>query len=138
MTGAKIDSIDPPNNATISLGTKTLKINYQFPVSLSTRNITIYQIEDKIIRTRQTTSGQISEFCSIDSDSKIVSLSVLPSTFNVPNSEYHVYIAPNFVKQKNTDEPINRLPHTSWILYTGILLNSLILSLKILSLILFI
>ena len=119
MTAAKISSIDPPNDATILLGTNTLKINYEVPVSLSTRNITIYQIDGNNIRTRQTTSGQISEFCSISPDNKIVSLNVLPSTFNVPNSEYHVYISANFVRHNNSTEPINMFPHSGWILRTG-------------------
>src|SRR3954470_16305212 len=112
-------SIDPPNDATILLGTNTLKINYEVPVSLSIRNITIYQVDGNNIRMRQTTSGQISEFCSIDPDNKIVSLNVLPSTFNVPNSEYHVYISSNFVRHNNSNEPIKNLPHTGWILHTG-------------------
>ena len=75
----------------------------------------------KNIRMRQTTSGRISEFCSIiDLDNKIVSLNVLPSTFNVPNSEYHVYISSNFVRHNNSNEPINNFPHAAWVLHTGI------------------
>jgi hypothetical protein len=120
MAAAKISSIEPPNGATILLGTNTLKITYEVPVSLSVRNITIYQVDGNNIRIRQTTSGQISKFCSINPDNTIVSLNVLPSTFNVPNSEYHVYIAGNFVRHNNSNEPINRFLHTSWIVRTGI------------------
>ena len=69
---------------------------------------------------RQTTSGLMSEFCSIDRDNKIVTLKVLPSTFNVQNGEYRVSISSNFVKHSDYDEPIFKLDHTMWILYTGI------------------
>jgi hypothetical protein len=55
---------------------------------------------------RQTTSGLESEFCSVDPDHKVVSLKVLPSTFNQPNQEYVVRIESNFVKQNNTNEPM--------------------------------
>src|SRR3954447_7509082 len=122
MAGARIISIDPQHNTTISLGTTALTITYDITVLLSTRNITIYQIDNDggHVRMRQATSGQFSEFCSIDQSSQIITVNVFSSTFNVPKSEYHVYIGPNFVKYNETDEPINKLPHSSWILYTGI------------------
>ena len=128
MENAKINSTNPQNSSVVPLGKNTLIINYQVPVSLSTRNITIYQIvagdnpEDYVVRIRQITSGLLSEFCSIDPDSQnqLVTVKVLPSTFSIPNSEYHIYIGPNFVKYNETDEPINKLPHSNWILHTGI------------------
>src|SRR2546430_10521854 len=99
MEAARIISIDPPHNANISLGTNTLKIIYDVTVSLSSRNITIYQIvDDKQVRTRQVTSGQLTKFCSIDQSSQIVTVNALSSTFSIPNSEYHIYIGPNFVR----------------------------------------
>jgi hypothetical protein len=115
---AKISSIDPPYGAKIALGRNTLEITYDIPISLSVRNITIYQIVGTSMFMRQTTSGQESKFFSIDNNK--ITLKVLPSTFNVPNAEYHVSIDPNFVKDKETNEPIDKLAHTSWILTTGI------------------
>lgn len=100
--------------------TNVLKINYEVTVSLSTRNITIYQNNGTDLLMRQTTSGLMSEFCSIDQDNKIVTLKVLPSTFNVQNGEYRVSISSNFVKHSDSDEPIFKLDHTMWILRTGI------------------
>ena len=121
MEAARIISIDPPHNTNISLGTNALQITYDVTVSLSTRNITIYQIvDDKQVCTRQVTSGQLTKFCSIDQSSQIVTVNALSSTFSIPNSEYHIYIGPNFVRYNETDEPINKLPHTSWVLFTGI------------------
>jgi hypothetical protein len=117
---AKITSIDPPSNTIIPLETSTLKIVYEVPVLLSSRNITIYQFDEQNVRTRQMTSGEISEFYSVDEDKRVITVNVLSSTFNVQNATYHVYVGANFVKHNETDEPINKLPHTSWILKTGI------------------
>jgi len=118
LKSAKISSIEPSSRSTIKLGTDILKINYEIPISLSKRNITIYQVNGTNILIRQSTSGKATEFCSIDSNT--VYLKVLPSTFNVPNGEYHVAIEPNFVMNRETNEPIERLQHLSWILLTGI------------------
>jgi hypothetical protein len=120
MEGAKITLIDPPNNATISLGTSTLKIVYDVPVLLSSRNITIYQFDGQNVHTRQITSGEISEFYSVDEDKRVITVKVLSSTFNVPNATYHVHVGANFVKHNETNEPINKFPHNYWILRTGI------------------
>src|SRR2546429_7815122 len=100
MAGAKIMSIDPPHYATISLGTSTLKITYNITVLLFTRNITIYQIDydGENVRMCQATSSQFSELCSINQNNQIVTVNVLPSTFSILNSEYHIYISSNFVK----------------------------------------
>jgi hypothetical protein len=115
---SKISSIDPPYGATIKMGRDTLTINYEASILLSIRNITIYQVNGTDVLMRQTTSGQVAEFFLIDNNS--ITLKVLPSTFNVPNAEYHVAIDPNFVKHRGTNEPIDRLAHTSWVLITGI------------------
>src|SRR5688572_22809744 len=118
MERAKIASIVPSHKEKIPLGTSALKITYGTAVSLSTRNITIYQI-DKVgedirhVRMRQATPG-ISEFCSVKEHNTIVTVNVLPSTFSIPNSEYRVYVGPNFVNYNETNEPINRLPNTNW------------------------
>ena len=49
----------------------------------------------------------------------IISLSVLPSTFNQPNSKYYVKIDANFVKQSNTLEPLLGISKYKWIFSTG-------------------
>src|ERR1043165_574822 len=113
MAAAKISSIYPPNNAYISLGSSTLNIAYGTTVSLSARNITIYQIDGENVRMRLAISGDMPEFCLVDKDNQLVTVNVLSSTFSVPNSLYHIYIGSNFVKYNETNEPINKLPHTS-------------------------
>lgn len=118
MKSSKISSVDPPYGATINLGKDTLEINYEVPISLSVRNITIYQINGTNGLMRQTTSGQASEFFTIEHNK--ITLKVLPSTFNVPSAEYHIAIDPNFVMHKEINEPLDRLQHSSWVVITGI------------------
>src|SRR5256885_1097279 len=120
MKAARINSIEPPNGATISLGTNILNITFDVPVSLSKRNITISKICETDFCMRQTTSGLMTEFCSIDQSSQIVTVNVLSSTFSIPDSEYHINIGTNFVSYNTNNEPINKLPDSSWILRTGI------------------
>ncbi|CAB4440370.1 unnamed protein product [Rhizophagus irregularis] len=111
LKSAKISSVNPKYGETITLGRTTLEINYEVPISLSIRNITIYQVNGTNILMRQTTSGKASEFFTIEQNK--ITLKVLPSTFNVPSAEYHISIDPNFVMQKETNEPIDRLQHSS-------------------------
>src|ERR1043166_8136244 len=106
MALANINSYDPSDNSTIPLRKDILQINYDVTVSLSNRNITIYQINETSTMMRQTTPGLASEFCTIDPDHKVISLKVLPSTFNQPNQIYAVNIESNFVKQNDTNEPM--------------------------------
>jgi len=116
MIMARINSVDPPNGTIIPLEKEFLKINYEIPISLSNRNITIYLFNGTDYIIRQTTSGQ---FCSIESDNKTVSLNVLSSTFNIQNGEYHISISSNFVKSNDSNDPMVGL-YDKWILYTGI------------------
>ena len=111
MLAANIISTDPPFNSTIQLRTNLLKIKYAVTILPSTKNITIFQTNGTM---RQTISGQL---CSVDNDT--ISVTVLPSTFNSPHSEYYVSIDSNFVKQIDTDEPIFGLDSFNWKLYTG-------------------
>ena len=121
MKTAKIYSTDPPNNTTIPLGLSMLNITYDITVLPSARNITIYQIiDDRHTRMRLAISGDMSGFCSVDESNQLITVNVLSSTFSIPNSEYHIHVSPNFVKHNETNEPINKLPHSSWILRTGI------------------
>ncbi|PKY15344.1 hypothetical protein RhiirB3_427529 [Rhizophagus irregularis] len=116
LKSAKISSVNPKYGETITLGRTTLEINYEVPISLSIRNITIYQVNGTNILMRQTTSGKASEFFTIEQNK--ITLKVLPSTFNVPSAEYHISIDPNFVMQKEINEPIDRLQHSSWVVIT--------------------
>ena len=117
IIAANINSTEPSFDSKIKLGTNLLKINYAVPISSSTQNITIYQVYGTNVVMRQTRPGQL---CSVDSDHNSISLEMLPSTFNSPNSEYYVSIDSNFVKSEINDEPILGLEPAIWKLYTGI------------------
>ncbi|CAB5189196.1 unnamed protein product [Rhizophagus irregularis] len=54
LKSAKISSVNPKYGETITLGRNTLEINYEVPISLSIRNITIYQVNGTNILMRQT------------------------------------------------------------------------------------
>ncbi|CAG8550524.1 12249_t:CDS:2, partial [Funneliformis mosseae] len=114
---ANIESVDPSYGSKISLGRDKLQINYANSIALSIRNITVLQINNEKNAIRQTTSGNISEFCS-ELDHKTVSIKLLRSTFNQPNKEYMIYIESNFVKQSETHEPIIGIKPFVWNLYT--------------------
>ena len=89
------------------------------PIRCSSQNISIYQkIDDGNDILRETYSGESSD-CQVSSDSTILLLSILPSTFNQPNSKYYVKINANFVKQSNTLEPLPGISKHKWIFFTG-------------------
>src|ERR1043165_6902425 len=91
MAAAKISTINPPNDASVQLGGNImLNIAYNTTVSLSARNITIYQIDGEKVRVRLAISGDMSEFCLVDKDNRLVTVNVLPCTFSVPNSTYYI------------------------------------------------
>ena len=127
MISANIDSTDPPIDSTtqISLGTlNSLKIVYDVKVSLSEKNISIYQVNEADATKptlRQTAPGDNSEFCTII-DGTTISLKVLPSTFNSQNSTYFVSTESDFVRSQNKKEPILGLKPFIWNLHTGIFL----------------
>ena len=61
--------------------------------------------------------------CKVDPEhNSTLLIDVLSSTFNSPNSEYHVSIDSNFIKGDINDEPILGLDPSIWKLYTGIYL----------------
>ena len=60
-----------------------------------------------------------SNSCQVLSDNTTLSLTVLPSTFNQPNSTYYVDIDINFAKQNKTLEPLFGIPKYKWSFSTG-------------------
>ncbi|CAG8535322.1 13910_t:CDS:2, partial [Dentiscutata heterogama] len=99
-----VDKIIPPINAIVNSSTDALKITFYEPIVLSTGNITIYKMSDNNIR--QTVSGTVEAFCTIDSDEKTVIIKVISSTFNEYGQLYSVIMDNNFVKSKDYNEPL--------------------------------
>ena len=71
---------------------------------------------------RETYSGE-SNNCKVLSDNTTLSLAVLPSTFNQPNSTYYIKIDAGFVKQNETSESLPGISKYKWIFSTGIFLK---------------
>ena len=100
--------------------TTQIQVAYNVPIKCSSQNISIYQkVDNGIDILRETYSGE-SNSCQVLLDNNtILSLSVLPSTFNQPDSIYYVKIDTNFVKQNNTLEPLPGISKFKWMFFTG-------------------
>src|SRR5688572_7512800 len=86
-----IDWTVPAINETIALETTQIQIAYKIPIECSSKNVSIYQkLDDKDIL-REMYSGQ-SNNCQVLSDNTTLLLTLLPSTFNQPNSVYYVKV----------------------------------------------
>ena len=79
---------------------------------------------------RETYSGE-SNNCNVLSDNTTLSLTVLSSTFNQPNSIYYIKINADFVKRNTTLEPLLGIFKNKWIFTTSMLNISISLSLNI-------
>ena len=71
---------------------------------------------------REIYSGE-SNNCQVLSDNTTLSLAVLPSTFNQPNSTYYIKIDAGFVKQNETLESLPGISKYKWMFFTGIFLK---------------
>ena len=110
-------------NETISVSEETtqIQIGYNVPIECSSQNISIYQkVNDTIDILRETYSGK-SNNCQVLSDNTTLSLTVLSSTFNQPNTIYYVNIDPNFVKHNTTLEPLLGILKYKWTFFTGMI-----------------
>ena len=117
----------PGINDTIPIETTLIQIAYNVQITCSNRNISIYQIIDDTTEIlRETYSAGKSNYCNVTLDQtsgkNILSLTVLPSTFNKPNSNYYIKIDAGFVKQNTTSEPILGISKYKWTFITGIFL----------------
>ena len=115
----------PGIDDTIPIETTLIQIAYNVQITCSNRNISIYQIIDDTTEIlRETYSAGRSNYCNVTLDQTsgktILSLTVLPSTFNKPNSNYYIKIDANFVKQSKTLEPLFGIPKHKWVFKTGI------------------
>src|SRR4051812_50163458 len=113
----------PAINGIILVETTQIQINYNIPIKCSSQNISIYQkINDTKEILRETYSGE-SNNCQVLADNNTLSLTILSSTFNKPNSEYYIKINTDYVKHNTTLEPILGISKYKWIFFTGNFLN---------------
>jgi hypothetical protein len=113
----------PAINETIPVETTQIQVAYNVPIVCSPQNISIYQkVDDTKDILRETYSGE-SNNCQVLSDNTTLSLTVLSSTFNLPNSIYYIKINAGFVKQNATLEPLLGISKYKWIFFTGLFLE---------------
>jgi hypothetical protein len=94
-----------------------MNITYVEPVVLSSQNITIYQFisatDPSLLR--QTYSAS-SKFVKLSENSKTLTFSVFKSTFNKPESTYHIKVESDVVRLKSTNKSV---PGIQWNVTTG-------------------
>ncbi|GBC27317.2 hypothetical protein GLOIN_2v1885764 [Rhizophagus irregularis DAOM 181602=DAOM 197198] len=115
-----IESTKPAVNEVIDPLINEITIKYGIPVMLSTANVSIFQLNDdphKPSLLRQTIAGD-SELCTIGSDNHTVHIPIFSSTFNQPNSSYHVVVDNNFVISQERNEPLLGINEKTWIIST--------------------
>jgi hypothetical protein len=104
--------------------TTEINITYAAPVVLSSRNITIYQINNAtgFPLLRQTYSASAG-FVKLSKDNKTIAINIFRSTFNQPTSIYHIKVDPDIVRLKNTSEPVLGIQDNVWNVTTGMSVN---------------
>ncbi|CAG8559720.1 14123_t:CDS:2 [Ambispora leptoticha] len=105
----------PTIGAVIPSNIRQINITYEGPITLSSGNITIYQ-EDKSGSADVFRQGmhQFSQPFQINVQDQTVSIHVLDSTFNIPNSTYYVIVDTNFVRDFDTNEALLGIGKESW------------------------
>ncbi|CAG8451886.1 4146_t:CDS:2 [Dentiscutata heterogama] len=106
-------------NITEAYSDTELAINMTFysQIALSVNNITIYQDsgKDLIPRLYYNAQNNSNKF-NISSDFKVISITILSSTFASPQSQYYIVMDNNFLKDYISNEP---LPGANWSFTTG-------------------
>ncbi|CAG8552420.1 3840_t:CDS:10 [Dentiscutata erythropus] len=106
-------------NITEAYSNKELAINMTFynKIALSVKNISIYQDSgtDLIPRLYYNAQNNSNKF-NISSDSKVISINILSSTFASPQSRYYIVMDNNFIKDYVSDEPLSG---ANWSFTTG-------------------
>ncbi|CAG8517544.1 16437_t:CDS:10 [Funneliformis mosseae] len=102
----------PIINSNVPLSTITINVTYNFPITISTSNISIYQNNNNYPILRQSVPGNSPLLYSVDN--KTIILDVLESTFNQPNANYYIVINDNVVKDWKTNQPLIGIESNIW------------------------
>ncbi|RGB40278.1 hypothetical protein C1646_800343 [Rhizophagus diaphanus] len=103
-----IESTKPAVHEFIDSSINEITIKYSIPI-----NGDLY----KPNLLRQTISGD-SKLCTVGSDNHTVHIPIFSSTFNQPNSSYHVVIDNNFVISQERNEPLLGIIGKTWMIST--------------------
>ncbi|CAI2168064.1 17555_t:CDS:2 [Funneliformis geosporum] len=99
---------------------ETISVTYSIPITQSSGNITIYQIDEFGSNILRQTFPGLSEYCRIDeNDKNTISCNVLNSTFNHLGTNYTVVVDNNFVKNSLLDEPLSGIQNGFWTFKTN-------------------
>ncbi|CAG8662049.1 11998_t:CDS:2 [Ambispora gerdemannii] len=109
-TEGNVQKTIPVNNSTIQLRFKEISIKFKYPVALSTGNLTIYQVPDKLRETYPANSAKLTN------SNYTVTMSVLDSTFNRPNQKYSIKVDENFVRSASFNSSMMGI--SDWTVYT--------------------
>jgi hypothetical protein len=108
----------------VPLRTTKINITYSEPIAISSQNISIYQYFNSTgsYLLRQTYPASAG-FTKLSNDNKTLLISVFDSTFNKPNSSYHIIVESDAVRLKDTGEPILGIQNNVWNVTTGMPMN---------------
>ena len=112
-----IDSSIPRPDSSVSLATTDTTLIFRDQVTLSTQNISIYQVTDGNPILRQSFSAK-SGFCSVTLNDSAVKCDIFKSTFNQPDATYYVVVDNNFVMSKSLNQPLPGVTKGNW-MYQG-------------------
>ncbi|CAG8564467.1 6782_t:CDS:10, partial [Scutellospora calospora] len=102
------------NSVNIPLNTGIINITFNDPVLLSDGNLTIYQIINQTNVPRQLIYSRICTIGNCMTSNNLVSLQVLPSTFNDPGGSYYIQMGINFVMSAVYKEPLLGINPNIW------------------------
>ena len=131
----------PKINGLINVGSKTINVTYNLPVVPSNNNnITICQTNKEKINLKYNSSivvpnniaicnnGQDilrqtfpadSSHCELSKDQKILSIQLITSTFNLPNTNYYAIVGDGALKQLSNGQPLIGIRENIWSFTTG-------------------
>ncbi|RIB27424.1 hypothetical protein C2G38_1777526 [Gigaspora rosea] len=106
----------------LPLNTNMINITFNFPISLSDANLTIYQKINNNFTLRQFINSKNCNNCI--TSGKTITLNVLNCTFNDPGGHYFIQMDNNFVKSAVYNEPILGIDQNMWSFQTNNITSS--------------
>nr|CAG8450953.1 8818_t:CDS:2 [Entrophospora candida] len=91
-----------------------INITYNLPIVPTVNNISIYQINNNNQDIFRQSFSANSEYCKISDDKKSLTIQVLTSTFNLPNTSYYVIVDNGALIKFSTDQPLTGILENVW------------------------
>jgi archaellin len=90
----------------IPVSLNQISITYNQPITVSNKNVTIYQYTNGMSLLRQSIPGNLMENLKYSDDRKTIFFNVLNSTFNQAESDYSVVVDDDAVKALGSGQPL--------------------------------